>query len=104
MAQEMSKYAAAGVNIDADTMAVTLVDRHGDTIYKKDLSAGEKQIYAISMLWALGLRISELTGLSVGSFESDIDSKNKIGLLLKVQSQQALNKHTIVLVLLHYYL
>jgi integrase/recombinase XerD len=35
----------------------------------------------ISMLWALGLRISELTGLKVGSFEPYHDTENKTGLL-----------------------
>lgn len=35
----------------------------------------------ISMLWALGLRISELTSLTVGSFEPEHDPINKIGLL-----------------------
>jgi len=42
---------------------------------------GKRNYMIISMLWALGLRISELTGLSVGSFEPDIDPINKIGLL-----------------------
>ena len=42
---------------------------------------GKRNYMIISMLWALGLRISELTGLSVGSFEPGIDPKNEIGLL-----------------------
>jgi len=42
---------------------------------------GKRNYMIISMLWALGLRISELTSLTVGSFEPDIDPKNKIGLL-----------------------
>ena len=42
---------------------------------------GKRNYMIISMLWALGLRISELTGLSVGSFEPDYDPKGKIGLL-----------------------
>lgn len=40
--------------IDADTFNVSLVDRKGHIIDKKKLSAGEKQIYAIAMLEALG--------------------------------------------------
>jgi len=43
--------------------------------------AGKRNYMIISMLWALGLRISELTGLSVGSFEPEHDPINKIGLL-----------------------
>jgi len=42
---------------------------------------GKRNYMIISMLWALGLRISELTGLSVGSFEPEHDPINKIGLL-----------------------
>lgn len=42
---------------------------------------GRRNHLIISMLWCLGLRVSELTGLTVGSFEPDHDPKNKIGLL-----------------------
>lgn len=42
---------------------------------------GKRNYMIFSMLWALGLRISELTGLSVGSFEPEHDPKGKIGLL-----------------------
>ena len=42
---------------------------------------GKRNHMIISMLWALGLRISELTRLTVSSFEPGIDPKGKIGLL-----------------------
>lgn len=41
-------------NIDPKTFDVKLIDKHGKAINKKKLSAGEKQIYAIAMLEALG--------------------------------------------------
>ncbi len=41
------------VSIDAATFAVTIKDKDGQPIAKDQLSAGEKQVYAISMLWAL---------------------------------------------------
>jgi DNA sulfur modification protein DndD len=41
------------ISIDPLTFKVTLKDRDGQPIPKVQLSAGEKQIYAISMLWAL---------------------------------------------------
>ena len=41
------------IDIDANTFAVTLYDRHNRAIPKTELSAGEKQIYAVAMLWAL---------------------------------------------------
>ena len=42
---------------------------------------GQRNFLIIAMLWALGLRVGELTSLKVKSFEPDHDSGNKIGLL-----------------------
>jgi DNA sulfur modification protein DndD len=42
------------IRIDPKTFSITLCDRHNSPLPKTQLSAGEKQIYAISMLWALG--------------------------------------------------
>ena len=43
----------ADVKIDPETFATTLIDRQRREIPKSALSAGEKQIYAIAILWAL---------------------------------------------------
>lgn len=42
------------IRIDSHDFSISLCDRNGHPIPKAQLSAGEKQIYAISMLWALG--------------------------------------------------
>jgi site-specific recombinase XerD len=42
---------------------------------------GKRNHLMISMLWALGLRVNELTSLRVKSFEPDIDEANRVGLL-----------------------
>lgn len=42
------------IKIDSKDFSISLCDRNGHPIPKAQLSAGEKQIYAISMLWALG--------------------------------------------------
>lgn len=42
------------VKIDSKNFSITLCDRQNRPLPKAQLSAGEKQIYAISMLWALG--------------------------------------------------
>ncbi len=47
------KDALRRIIIDPVDFSVSLQDRHGRPIPKSQLSAGEKQIYAISMLWAL---------------------------------------------------
>jgi DNA sulfur modification protein DndD len=41
------------ITVDPRDFSVTLWDRGGRAIAKSQLSAGEKQIYAVSMLWAL---------------------------------------------------
>jgi integrase/recombinase XerD len=47
---------------------------------KRDTWLGERNFMIISMLWALGLRIAELTSLKVGSFEAH-EPENTLGLL-----------------------
>jgi integrase/recombinase XerD len=49
------------------------IDRSGWQGYRDHL--------IIAMLWALGLRVSELTALTVKHFEPDHDPENRIGLL-----------------------
>lgn len=43
------------IHIDPSTFAVTLHDRFGNILPKDELSAGEKQMYAVAMLWGLSL-------------------------------------------------
>lgn len=47
---------------------------------------GRRNHLIVAMLWCLGLRISELIQLTVGSFEPDHDPGNRIG-LLRVQGK-----------------
>ena len=53
---------------------------------KRDTWLGERNFVIVSMLWALGLRIGELTALKVGSFEPLHDPETHIG-LLRVQGK-----------------
>src|SRR5262249_5689232 len=57
------------------TFQVTLFDRHDRPVPKKQLSAGEKQIYAISMLWALaqvsGRPLPMVIDTPLGRLDSD---------------------------------
>ena len=48
------KYLVRGVNIDPNNFEISLIGIDGTYIKKETLSAGERQILAISMLWALG--------------------------------------------------
>lgn len=42
------------VQVDPDTFGIRLFREGGDEIMSSELSAGERQLFAISMLWALG--------------------------------------------------
>ena len=42
------------VGVDPVTLTITLYDGRGDVVYRPLLSAGEKQIFAIALLWGLG--------------------------------------------------
>jgi len=60
---------------------------------KRDTWIQERNFMTISMLWALGLRIGELTALKVGSFEPEHEPENNLGLLRvpgKGQKERAL--------------
>lgn len=57
---------------------LTSINRSGWQEYRDHL--------IIAMLWALGLRVSELTALKVKHFEPDHDPENRIG-LLRVQGK-----------------
>jgi DNA sulfur modification protein DndD len=47
------KKSERSISINPTTFQVSIKDHHGRLIAKSELSAGEKQIYAISVLWAL---------------------------------------------------
>jgi len=63
------------VSISSKDFAVVLHDRDGNAIPKERLSAGEKQIYAIAMLWALartsGRPLPVIIDTPLGRLDSD---------------------------------
>ena len=63
------------IEIDSQTFAVTLYDRQDRLIPKASLSAGEKQIYAISILWGLaktsGRPLPMIIDTPLGRLDSD---------------------------------
>ena len=48
------KYLVSTAEVDRESFAISLLGEDGVHISKESLSAGERQIFAISMLWALG--------------------------------------------------
>jgi len=63
--------------IDPATFAVTLTDKHGAIINKQQLSAGEKQIYAIAMLEALGRTSGRSLPIIIDTPLGRLDSKHR---------------------------
>ena len=42
------------IRVDPESFEITLFDRNGHAMPKERLSAGEKQVFAVALLWALG--------------------------------------------------
>lgn len=63
------------LHIDPRNFTVTLMDRQGGLLHKTDLSAGEKQIYAIAVLWGLartsGRALPMIIDTPLGRLDSD---------------------------------
>jgi DNA sulfur modification protein DndD len=71
----------ADVLIDPETFAVTLIDSHGGAVQKASLSAGEKQIYAIAMLWALARTSRRPLPMIVDTPLARLDSDHRSNLI-----------------------
>lgn len=69
------------VSIDQETFAVSLIDKVGRVIPKKRLSAGEKQIYAIAMLEALGKTSGRSLPVIIDTPLGRLDSKHRTKLV-----------------------
>ncbi len=67
--------------IDPDTFNVSLVDGKGNVIDKKKLSAGEKQIYAIAMLEALGRTSGRNLPIIIDTPLGRLDSRHRENLV-----------------------
>ncbi|MEJ0076827.1 MAG: DNA sulfur modification protein DndD [Alphaproteobacteria bacterium] len=68
-------------SIDRDTFATILVDRSGREVPKSSLSAGEKQIYAIAMLWALARTSQRPLPMIIDTPLARLDSEHRQNLI-----------------------
>ncbi len=69
------------VSIDPRSFAVTLKDSDGNTVNRQELSAGEKQIYAIAMLEALGRTTGRNLPVIIDTPLGRLDSKHRDNLI-----------------------
>jgi DNA sulfur modification protein DndD len=69
------------VEIDPVSFATTLIDRAGNGMAKASLSAGEKQIYAIAMLWALARTSGRPLPMIIDTPLARLDSEHRAKLV-----------------------
>lgn len=67
----------ADVRIDRSNFDATLIDRAGGEIRKSSLSAGEKQVYAIAMLWALARTSGRALPMIIDTPLARLDSEHR---------------------------
>lgn len=70
-----------GVRIDDSSFQATLVDAGGQEIPKRLLSAGEKQIYAIAMLWALAKTSGRNLPVIIDTPLARLDSEHRANII-----------------------
>ena len=69
------------ISISTETFALTLYNHEGSLISKKRLSAGEKQLLAISLLWGLA-RVSEKNlPIAIDTPLARLDSSHRCNLI-----------------------
>jgi len=71
------------IRFDPATFATLLVDRRGRTIPKTDLSAGEKQVYAVSLLWALARVSGRPLPMIIDTPLGRLDSRHRANLVTR---------------------
>ena len=71
----------ADVRINPETFAATLVGKSGHVISKGSLSAGEQQIYAIAMLWALAKTSGRLLPMIIDTPLARLDAEHRNNLI-----------------------
>lgn len=68
-------------SVDSQTFAVSLHDESGKILPKETLSSGEKQIYAVAMLWGLAKTCGRLLPLIIDTPLARLDSEHRRNLV-----------------------
>jgi DNA sulfur modification protein DndD len=82
-----------GIRVDPKSFSVSLVDKNGRELPKERLAAGEKQIYAVALLWALakasGRSLPFIIDTPLGRLDSS-HRRNLVTSFLPVASEQVI--------------
>jgi len=66
-----------GITIDSESYEIRITDRNGQNIRKAALSAGEKEVFAISLLWGLAQASQLKLPIIIDTPLSRLDSKHR---------------------------
>ena len=71
------------IRVDPDTLDVTILDFDGNELLKSQLSAGEQQMFAISIVWALALTSGYKAPVIVDTPMARLDSSHRANFVTK---------------------
>lgn len=71
------------ISVDPDTLDVTIWDPDGKELLKSQLSAGEQQMFAISIVWALALTSGYKAPVIIDTPMARLDSSNRTNFVTK---------------------
>ena len=81
------------ISIDPESLSIKLIDYNGNELLKDQLSAGEKQLFAVSILWGLaqssGYQMPVIVDTPLGRLDSN-HRTNFVDRYLPYASQQVI--------------
>lgn len=74
---------AQKIDIDSETLDVTIIDIDGNELLKSQLSAGEQQMFAVAIVWALALSSGYKAPVIVDTPMARLDSSHRTNFVTK---------------------
>lgn len=71
------------IKIDSETLDVTMIDFDGNELLKSQLSAGEQQMFAVAIVWALALTSGYKAPVIIDTPMARLDSSNRVNFVTK---------------------
>ncbi len=71
------------IHVDPDTLDVTILDTDGNELLKNQLSAGEQQMFAVAVVWALALTSGYKAPVIVDTPMARLDSSHRANFVTK---------------------
>lgn len=73
----------SAIQVDTDTLDVTILGTDGKELLKSQLSAGEQQMFAVSIIWALALTSGYKAPVVIDTPMARLDSSNRTNFVTK---------------------